>query len=93
MVDHDHNRIKSQGERKVSDEIHREPFEGKQDSGGDWTKRGNGWVSVDLVLLANYTTCNEMLDKGGKTWPPEVLLKDRLGVENTHVTQEGGRVD
>ena len=50
-------------------------------------------MSVDLVLLANHATSNEMLDKGGKTQPPEIPFKDRLGVENTHVTQEGGGMD
>ena len=68
-------------------------LEGKWDGGCDWTKRGNGRVSVDLVLLANRATHNEMLDKGGKTQPPGISLKDRLGAEGTHVTQEGGRVD
>ena len=43
-------------------------------------------MSVDFVLLANHTSHYEMLDKGGKTWPPEIVLEDRLGVENTHVT-------
>ena len=33
-------------------------------------------MSVDFVLLANSTTRNKILDKGGKTWPPEVLFKD-----------------
>ena len=50
-------------------------------------------MSVDLVLLANCAAHNEVLDKGGKTWPPEILFKDGFGVENTHMTQEGGRVD
>ena len=43
-------------------------------------------MSVDFVLLANSATCNEMLDKGGKTQPPEIPFKDRLSVENTYVT-------
>ena len=50
-------------------------------------------MSVDFVLLANSATHNKMLDKGGKTWPPEVPFEDRLGMENTHMTREGGRVD
>ena len=50
-------------------------------------------MSVDFVLLANRAACNEMLDKGGKAWPPEVPFKDSLSVENTHMTQEGRRVD
>ena len=50
-------------------------------------------MSVNLVLLANSTTCNEMLDKGREAQPPEVTLKDRLSVEDPHVAREGGRVD
>ena len=50
-------------------------------------------MSVNFVLLANSATCNEMFDKGGKAWPPEVALKDRLSVEDSHVAREGGRVD
>ena len=43
-------------------------------------------MCVDLVLLANHTACDEMLDKGRETQPLEITLKDRLGVENAHVT-------
>ena len=85
MVDHNHNRIKSRGKREISDEINRKLFEGERDSGRDWTERGNGRMSVDLVLLANSTTHNEMFDKGGKAWLPEIAFKDRLGVEDPHV--------
>ena len=42
-------------------------------------------MSVDLVLLANSAACDEMLDKGGKAWPPEITFKDRLGAEYSHV--------
>ena len=54
---------------------------------------GNGRMHVDLILLANCTVSNEIFDKGRETWPPEVTFEDRLGVENSHVTQEGGRMD
>ena len=50
-------------------------------------------MSVSLVLLANSTTCNEMFDKGGETWPPAVSLKDRFSAEDPHVARKGGRVD
>ena len=50
-------------------------------------------MSVDLVLLANGASCNEMFNKSGKTQPPEVAFKDRLGVEDSHVAQKGGGVD
>ena len=35
MVDHDHDRIKSQGRGKIGDEVNRELFEGERDSGFD----------------------------------------------------------
>ena len=50
-------------------------------------------MSVDLVLFANSTTCDEMFDKGGKAWPPEITFKDRLGVEDPHVAQKEGSMD
>ena len=93
MVDHNHNRIKPRGKRVIGDEIDRKLFEGERDSRQDWTQRGNGRMSVDLVLLANSATHDEMFDKGGKAWPPEVTLKDRFSVEDPHVAREGGRVD
>ena len=57
------------------------------------TERGNSRMSVNLVLLANSATCNEMFDKSGQAWPPEVTLNDRFGVEDPHVPREGGRVN
>ena len=93
MVDHDHNRIKPRGKREVGDEINRKLFEGERDSGQDWTERRNGRMSVNLVLLANSATNNKMFDKDGKAQPPEVMLKDRLSAEDSHVAREGGRVD
>ena len=65
MVNHDHNRITPGGNREIGDEINRKLFEGERDSGRDWTERRNGRMSVNLVLLANSTTSNKMLDKGG----------------------------
>ena len=65
MVNHDHNRIKSGGNREIGDEIDRKLSERERDSRRDWTERRNGRMSVNLVLLANSTTSNKMLDKGG----------------------------
>ena len=65
MVDHDHNRIKSGGNREIGDEVDRKLLERERDSGRDWTERRNGRMSVNLVLLANSATSNKMLDKGG----------------------------
>ena len=86
MVDHNHNRIKARGKREIGNKINRKLFEGERDSGRDWTQRGSSRMSVDLVLLANGTSCNEMLDKGGKAWPPEIAFKDRFGAEDCYST-------
>ena len=47
-------------------------------------------MSVDLVLLTDSTSINEAFDKGCKTWPPEVTLKDSLSVKDAHVARGGG---
>ena len=73
----------------ISDEIDSKLFEGERDSGRDQTQRGNSRMSIDLVLLANSTIRNEILDKNGKAWPPEIMFKDRFGVEDPHVAQKG----
>ena len=65
MVDHDHNRIKTRGNREIGDEVDRELLERERNSGRDWTERGDSRMSVNLVLLANSTTSNKMFDKGG----------------------------
>ena len=44
MVDHDHQRIESVGQGKISDEINQELFEGKGGGGGDWSEGVDGWV-------------------------------------------------
>ena len=56
-----------------------------RDGGRDWTERRNSEMSVNCVLLTNSATSNKMLDKGGQAWPPEIVFKDRLGVEDSHV--------
>ena len=65
MVDHDHNRIKSRGHREIGDEVDRKLLERERDSGQDWTEQRDGRISVNLILLANSTTHNKVLDKGG----------------------------
>ena len=50
-------------------------------------------MSVNFVLLANSTSRNKMLDKGGQARPPEVAFEDRLGVEDSHVAQKGRSMD
>ena len=46
-------------------------------------------MSINLVLLADCTAINKVFDKGEKTRPPVVVLKDSLGAEDTHMAREG----
>ena len=46
-------------------------------------------MSVNLVLLADCTAIDKVFDKGGKTGPPVIALKDGLRAEDTHMTREG----
>ena len=85
MVDHNHNTIKPREDREIGDEVNRKLLERERDGGWNWTERGNGRMSVNLVLLANSASCDKMFDKGGQAWPPEIAFKDRLGVEDSHV--------
>ena len=93
MVYYDHNRVMAVGGRKISDEINRELFKGEGGRGGDEHKWRDGWMDVDFVLLTEGTSIDEVFYKGRETGPPRVTFKDRLGVEDTHVTSGGGRVD
>ena len=50
-------------------------------------------MGVDFVLLTEGTAVDEVFHEGGETWPPKIMFKDSLGVEDTHVTHGGERVD
>ena len=58
MVNHDQERIKAQGERKVSDEVTGDLLERTRGGGLDWNKRGDGRMGICLVLLADSTSFN-----------------------------------
>ena len=49
-------------------------------------------MSVDLVLLTDGTSINEVFDKGCEIQPPEVALKDSFSMEDAHVARRGGRM-
>ena len=66
--------------------MYQELLERERNGGGDGPKWRNCRMYVNLVLLANCTTCDKVFDKGGQAWPPEVVFKDSLGMEDTHVT-------
>ena len=42
-------------------------------------------MCVNLVLLTDGTTIDEMFYKGGETWPLVVAFKENLGAEDPHV--------
>ena len=50
-------------------------------------------MSIDLVLLANGTTRNEVFYEGGEAWPPEIPFQDRLGAKDTHMTRQRRGMD
>ena len=86
MVDHDQERVKTIGDREVSDQIAGDLLKGASgsgDNGGQWRVRG---VGVRFVLLAGCTARNILVDEGGKTWPPEFRGDELAGLENTGVT-------
>ena len=89
MVDHDQDRIKTRGGRKICDEVDRELAEGERSGGRDGMERRQGEVSINLVLLADCTAIDKVFDKGGKTGPPVVVFKDSLCAGDTHMTREG----
>ena len=93
MVDHDHDRIKSRRGREVGDEVNRELLKGERDSGLDWEQRRHNGMSVGRVLLADGTTSDEVLHKGGETRPPKIPLQNCLGAKDTHVTRQRGGMD
>ena len=81
------------GGRKISDEIDRELLKGEGGRGGDGHKWRDGQMGVDFVLLTEGTSVDDVFYEGRETGPPKVTFKDRLDVEDTHVTSGGGRVD
>ena len=48
---------------------------------------------VNLVLLIDGTTIDEMLYEGGETQPPVVMFKENLGAEDPHVASGGRGVE
>ena len=63
MVDHDHEGVMSVGEGQVSDKIYGELLKRERRGGLDGREwRGHG-VSASLVLLANGTAGDKVVDK------------------------------
>ena len=92
MIYYDHDRIMAIRGREVCDKVDGYLSEGEGVQGGDGNEWRDSRMSVDLVLLIDGTSINEVFDKGHETWPPEVMLKDSLSVEDAYVAREGGRM-
>ena len=88
MVNHDQDRIKAGGGKKICDNVNWELAEGERSGGRDGMERRRGGVSINLVLLADCTAIDKVFDKGGKTGPPVVVFEDSLCMEDTHMTKE-----
>ena len=80
------------GRGKVHDKVNGQLLEGEGVRGGNGNKRRDDWMGVDFVLLTDGTPVNEVFDKRGKAWPPEVMFKNGLRAEDTHVAGERGGV-
>ena len=50
-------------------------------------------MGVDFILLTKGTSVDKVFYEGRKTGPPKVIFKNSLGVEDTHMTCGGGKVD
>ena len=77
MVDHDQERVKTGGDRKVGDEIARDLLERAGCRGANGGERWDSGMGISLVLLAGGTAFNVSADIGGEAGPPE-LHRDKL---------------
>ena len=89
MVYYDHDRIMAIRGREVHDKVNGQLFKGEGVQGGDGNEWGNGRMSVDLVLLTDGASINEIFDKGCETQPPEVTLRIALVQKMSMWPEEG----
>ena len=76
-------------EKKRIVTIDRELFKRQARRGFDRRKwRGNG-VCNSLILLANCTAGNEVVNEDGKSRPPKVTLNDSFGAKTSKMAREG----
>ena len=72
MVDHNQKRVKANRGWKICDEVAGYLLERTSGNGADRSEWGNGGMHVGFILLGNSAPFNVLLDKGYKTWPPEL---------------------
>ena len=83
----------SMGQGQVSDKIDGELFERKRRGGLDGRERRDHRVCTGLVLLANSTTSDKVINEHEKSRPPEVAFHNGLSSETSKVAQEGRGMD
>jgi len=66
MVNHNQNRVKTEGEWQIHDHVTQDLLEWVGGRGSDGAKPRDSWVCVDLVGLASSTASHKSLDKGGQ---------------------------
>ena len=86
MVNHNQQRVKARGDRKVSDEVTRDLLEGVRYMRLDLGERGNGGVCAQLILLAGGTAFNVFIHKLGETWPPKLRSNELVSLEIAGMT-------
>ena len=50
-------------------------------------------MCANLVLLADGTACDEIINEYRKSRPPEITFNNGFGAKTSEVAREGGRVD
>ena len=50
-------------------------------------------MCTGLVLLADGTAGNKVVDEHRKPWPPKIAFNNSLGAKASEVAQEGGGMD
>ena len=81
------------GKGKVRDEVDRELFERERERGFNGRERQDHRMCVNFVLLANSATSNEIINKHGEAWPPEVAFYNSLCAELSKMTRMWSRMD
>ena len=92
MIYHDHERVKTVGDRQVGDEIIGDLGKGSSCSGAfDRHQRWVHWVPVYLCLLTGSTSINKVLHKRVHPRPPVIVSQQFQSLQVARVAH-GGQV-
>ena len=78
------------GRQETSNEVNGQLLKWMGAGGGERGECGDGWVGINLHLLAEGAARDEMADKGRHTQPPVVVRQQGVGVEEPPVSQSKG---